>query len=129
MIHQCHRLLVFALIAVLGSCSWVSSLSGNKELVTSFINGEQKMAATFESQTTLLDRLITQIESLGVSTAQTAPIRAAMNQNKSNYQTLLDAQLSTMGELIELDYKDLWIRFRNGFFSAVTTPPTPSPTK
>lgn len=106
------RTIVFLLIAsLLSSCNALLGVS--QEDANTFIEGETVKAQYFESQTTILNRLIDQVQASGVPSTQMDPIRMAAAQNAEGYHKVDQAQLDVLGELVELDYKALWKKFRD----------------
>ena len=102
------------LLAAMFLCSCSSFWGVSKPEAEKFIAGEEAKAKIFASQTTILNNLLTQVQASGVPAAQTAPIQAAADQNAASYAAIDDAQMDVLGELIELDYKALWKKFRDG---------------
>lgn len=104
--------LLLVLCSLLSACS--SFLGVPKASAEKFIESETKKAEVFASQTTILNNLIAQVTASGVPAAQVAPIKAASDQNAASYQAIDSAQMDLLGELVELDYKALWLKFREG---------------
>lgn len=111
---------IFTLIACFLLCS--CSMFVTKKDASAFMVSEQKKAQAFESQTTLLNNLLTQVRQSGVPEAQVAPIRAASDQNAAAYRQIDAAQIDLLEELVDLDYKKIWDKFKQGFS---TTPQVP----